>query len=346
MIQDDCARSITEPLIFDNLKNQVILVAGGTGFIGKWVAEMIVFANQTMQVNIKLYLLGRDIERFRKEVPHLAKDPFIHLIEHDIRNLHDLPSDIQWVINAVGTPDNREHASQPLKTLDILYKGTTVLLEACFRLPRLNKIIHLSSHQVYGHRQSNERIVEKEMGSLAPNSINSAYAEGKRISETICAIFRNQYKLPITIVRPFAFIGPYQSLHKPWAVNNFIRDGILGGPIRILGNENTVRSYLYASDMAYYLICLLAKGVVGETYNLGSEESIALNDLAKRIVKHIGSTPVEIVLKSSKESYPEATCYVPDMTKSKKDVLFKTRFTIDDALVRTISWNQIINIVE
>lgn len=346
MIQDDCSRSIIEPLFFDDLKNQVVLVTGGTGFIGKWVAEMIVFANQTMQANIKLYLLGRDIERFRKEVPHLAKNPSIHLIEHDIRNLYDLPSEVQWVINAAGTPDNREHASQPLKTLDILYKGTMALLEACFRLPGLKKIIHLSSHQVYGYRESNERIVEKEMGTLAPNSINSAYAEGKRISETICAIFRNQHKLPITIVRPFAFIGPYQSLNKPWAVNNFIRDGILGGPIRILGNENTVRSYLYASDMAYYLICLLTKGAVGETYNLGSEESIALNELAKRVVKHIGSTPLEIVLKSSKESYTEATCYVPNMDKSKNDVFFKIRFTLDEALERTILWNQIINIVE
>ena len=63
--------------------------------------------------------------------------------------------------------------------------------------------------------------------------------------------------LPIIIVRPFAFIGPFQSLDKPWAVNNFIRDAILGGPIRILGNELTTKSYMYGSDLAYFILNLL-----------------------------------------------------------------------------------------
>ncbi len=68
-------------------------------------------------------------------------------------------------------------------------------------------------------------------------------------------------KLPVVTARPFAFIGPYQGLDKPWAVNNFLRDALLGVPIRILGDADTVRSYMYPSDMAFWLLAILAEGV-------------------------------------------------------------------------------------
>ena len=75
---------------------------------------------------------------------------------------------------------------------------------------------------------------EKYRGAPLCNSITSVYAEVKRCAETLCTAYSSQYKVPIVIIRPFAFIGPYQFLDKPWAINNFLRDGIAGGPIRIL----------------------------------------------------------------------------------------------------------------
>lgn len=340
LINEDCKRSCTETSFFSSLHNQTILVTGGTGFIGKWIAEMVSFVNESQNFNIKLYLLSRDVQQFEVEVPHLANKEFIKLIQQDVRNIHDLPADVNYIIHAAGSPDNREHVSQPLRTLDTFCKGTNAVLDAAARLPQLKKIVHISSHQIYGQNDSESSISESFNGKLESNSITFTYAESKRVGETICAIYRSQLKLPITIMRPFAFIGPYHDLEKPWALNNFIRDGILGGPIRILGNGLTVRSYLYASDMAFWILKALADGKSGETYNLGSSEAISLEDLANKISDSIGGG-IEILSRSSKENYNHISQLVPNTSKIVKALDVKETYNLDTAIKRTIVWNQL-----
>jgi nucleoside-diphosphate-sugar epimerase len=342
IVYEDCKKSCTQIECFSILDNQSILVSGGTGFMGKWIAEMVSYINETGKYNIKLYLLGRDIGKFKEEVPHLAEKPFVSLIEQDVRYLHNLPSDANYIIHAAGTPDNREHVSHPLKTIETFYKGTQSILDAATRLPDLRKIVHLSSHQVYGRNDSEKLINENFAGILEPNTVSNCYAESKRISETLCSYYRNYLKLPIFVLRPFAFIGPYQDLEKPWAINNFIRDGILGGPIRILGNGLTERSYLYGSDMAFWILKSLIDGKVGENYNLGSNHSISLNDLAIKI-QHQMDSKIEILSKSSKESYTNLSRLVPNTNRITKDLNVVETFDIGGAIDRTILWNKLKN---
>lgn len=337
---DDCKRSCTDTKSFSGLKDQTILVAGGTGFMGKWIAEMVSYINETEHFNITLHLLGRDARKFKEEVPHLSSKPFIHLIEQDVRNIHDLPPEVNYIINAAGTPDNREHVSQPLRTIETFYKGTQGILDAATRLGDLKKIVHISSHLVYGKNESEELIRESFSGKMEANTVNHVYGEAKRVAETLCSIYRSNFKLPVLILRPFAFIGPYQGLEKPWAINNFIRDGILGGPIRILGNGLTVRSYLYGSDMAYWILMSLIKGQIGESYNLGSNEGISLNDLALKIAGAM-TNGIEILSKSSKENYTDFSKLVPDTSKIVNALEVEQTYDLDAALKRTIVWNQL-----
>lgn len=337
---EDCKKSCSNIHDLSALKDQSVLVTGGTGFMGKWIAEMVNYINKTQDLNIKLYLSGRDIQRFKDEVPHLAALPFIHLIEQDVRNIHDLNADINYIIHAAGSPDNRDHVSQPLKTIETFYKGTQAVLDAATRLPDLKKIVHISSHQVYGKNESEAFINEQFAGKSDPNTISNLYAEAKRVAETLCSVYRTNFRLPILTVRPFAFIGPYHDLEKPWAINNFIRDGLLGGPIRILGNGSTIRSYLYASDMAFWILSSLVKGQVGESYNLGSKEAVSLDDLAKKIRDSINRS-IEIVSKSSKENYTQLSRLVPDTTKIVKHLNVAETSSLDESISRTIVWNQL-----
>lgn len=339
IVFEDCKSSCVEIESFSILENQSIFVTGGTGFIGKWIAEMVSYINFSSNLNIKLYLLGRDIAKFKEEVPHLEEKPFINLIEQDIRYLHDLPDDVNYIIHAAGSPDNREHVSDPLKTIETFYKGTQSLLDAASRIHNLKRIVHLSSHQVYGKNETEELLTENSFGPFEALNVSNCYAESKRIAETLCSYYKNNLRLPIIILRPFAFIGPYQDLEKPWAINSFIRDAILGGPIRILGNGLTQRSYLYASDMAYGVLKSLINGTVGDIYNLGSSTAISLNELASKIKDQSG-TKMEILSKSSKD-YLSVSKLVPSTDKARKELHFKEVFTIDDAINRTILWNQL-----
>jgi len=338
LVREDCRISCTEPEVFSILRNQEILMTGGTGFMGKWIAEMIAYLNETQQLNIQLHLLGRDVERFKNEVPHLASMSYIHVFEQDVRNLHDLSNKINYIIHAAGTPDNREHVSQPIRTVETFYRGTQCVLDAATRVPDLKKIVHISSHQVYGSNEQEQSLKEDFNGKL---DLVNVYTESKRITEVLCSVYRNQFRLPIVILRPFALIGPYHDLEKPWAINNFIRDGILGGPIRILGNGATVRSYLYSSDMAYWILKTLVIGKTGAAYNLGSSEAITLADLATKVKKLLGSD-VEILSKSSKENYVNSSKLVPNITKITKEIGVNETHSLEESIKKTIVWNQLI----
>lgn len=340
MLNEDCKKSCIDYKSLLPLKDQKILITGGTGFVGKWICEMVSFLNTNFDFNTHLYLIGRDVESFSNDVPHLAKKPFISLIEQDVRNLHDLPNDPNFVIHAAASPDSRVHVSQPLKTIETIYRGTNLILDYCFRLPKLNKIVHLSSNQVYGKIEGEKLIREDMCGGMDSTKFSNVYGESKKISESICSVYRNQNSLPIVVCRPFSFIGPYQQLDKPWALNNFIRDGLLGGPIRILGDGKTIRSYLYGSDTAYWILSALVSGLVGEVYNLGSSEAVTLNDLAVK-VKSILSANMEISGKSSKDEYLNTVATLPDTNKIKTRLKVKENFSLAESLERTIAWNKI-----
>ena len=343
-LKADCDKSLAgKQELLNDLRNKSVLVTGGTGFVGKWIAEAISLLNEEHFFNIKLYILARNTEDFKEEVPHLANKPFITLLESDVRNISQLPNDVNFIINAAGSPDSREHITNPLKTLDILYKGTFALLDACLRLPNLTKVLHISSGNIYGQFTGKvDKIKENQLGSFDCNSVNATYSEGKRLSETLCSIYRNQQKLPIVIVRPFSFIGPYQGLEKPWAINNFIRDGLLGGPIRILGNEETVRSYLYGSDMAFWLLSALANGKTGAVYNIGGEEPISLKSLATKI-KASFTQKIEILFKYSKQYPATPSILIPDTTAIKTDLCVDQIINFDLALEKTIYWYKQLN---
>ena len=169
------------------------------------------------------------------------------------------------------------------------------------------------------------------------NSANAVYAESKRYAEMLCAIYRSKYRMPIVTARPFALIGPYQPLDRPWAVNSFLREGLLGQAIRILGDGETRRSYLYGSDMAFWLLKILLAGEVGAAYKVGSDHSIKLLALAEIISGSCsGAAPIVCGLhKSSAKS-----CFVPNIHKVSTDLALKVTVDIKEAINRTINWHR------
>lgn len=341
LINKDC-KTVTSGLIsrLDSLKNERILITGGTGFMGTWLTELVAFLNDNHNFNVQLYILSTHSHSYAERAPHLARRSDITLIERDIRNLTNIPEDVSWIIHAAATPDSRAHASDPLRTVDVIVEGTNAILEYAARLPDVEKILNISSGQIYGAQPWDLKgIPETFIGGLDCSAFNAAYPESKRIAETICSIHRNQQRLPIVNARPFAFIGPYQGLDRPWAINNFIRDALLGGPIRILGDGQTVRSYMYPSDMAWWLLNILVQGKVGTSYNVGSPEAITLQELAEKIAGQFPKPP-KIISGLSKDKSLKISKFVPAVDLAINSLALKITTNLDTAIKRTILWNQ------
>ncbi|MCX5778229.1 MAG: NAD-dependent epimerase/dehydratase family protein [Elusimicrobia bacterium] len=336
----DCIEAIgNSPERFNALKNETVFISGGTGFVGTWIAEMLAYLNDHYAFNTKMILLSEHAFSFSSKAPHLATRKDVAIVEKDVRNLIELPREVTYIIHAAANPDNRQHSSDPLKVMDVISRGTGAVLNAASRLPNIKNILNISSGLIYGPQpQDMECIPETAHGGPDCDSILSIYSEAKRYAETLCTAYRNQFKLPIVTVRPFAFIGPYQLLDKPWAINNFIRDSLLGGPIRILGDENTVRSYMYASDMAVWLLTILINGKPGQSYNVGSPNGISLKQLAECIASHFPATPEIVHVPVNKAALKSR--FVPDVALAQKSLALTITVNINEAIKRTMMWHK------
>ena len=341
LIEKDCADILADNhrKLFD-LKDQTVLITGGTGFVGTWLTSMIAFLNDNYDFRTRVILLSLSTDHFRNKVPHLADRNDISILEQDVRNIVDISDDVVWIIHAASSPDSRIHASNPLRTIDVIVNGTSALLAASVRLSNLRMILNISSGLVYGHQYKDiDYVPENSWGSLDPVSIAAVYAEAKRCSETICTAYRNEHRIPVVTARPFAFIGPYQMLDKPWAVNNFLRDKLLGGPIRILGNPETVRSYLYASDMAFWFLRILTGGISGQCFNVGSPHSLTLSSLAYQIANR---PPAKVEVRSPQvepKNWSVLT-FVPDTSLARACLGLEVTVKMDEALDKTLAWYQ------
>lgn len=88
MVIDKC-RLITEDLsrIFPKISKKLealfgssVLITGGAGFIGSWLAEVINHLNLTEKAEVKLYIIDRTPEHFTQRLPHLARSSYINVI--------------------------------------------------------------------------------------------------------------------------------------------------------------------------------------------------------------------------------------------------------------------------
>ena len=323
-----------------NLKNDVVVITGGTGFVGTWLAGLIAFLNDNHSFNTKIILLAKNIENFKKNRPHLASRNDVQLIAADVRYLHELPTETNWVIHAAGTPDNRIHSTYPLETMSVIANGTQSVLRAVERCSNFKMLLNISSGLVYGHQPlEHSHINENFVGAPKCGTVSSAYAEAKRYAETLCHSSRSQSRIPIVTARPFAFMGPYQSIETPWALNNFIKDALTGHAIRVLGDGKTVRSYMYASDMAFWLLTMLVRGQSGEVYNVGSPEPINLEALAQLVAKQF-KAPLDIQLRTSSSNELQNSRFVPDVSLALNKLQLNITVDLNTAIKKTILWNK------
>lgn len=320
----------------EKLKGSTILITGGTGFVGSWVARGIIWLNDNFDFGCQIILLARDPENLERSDPKLYHRSEITYLRSDIRSVHNLPSNINYIIHAAANPDNRAHMSDPVNTMDVIALGTKAIMDAATRLPDIRNIVHISSGQVYGKAPENgEALRETILYNFSKNDITSVYPEAKRYAETICLAYRSLFKLPICIVRPFSFVGPYQKLNKPWAINTFLQEALNNQPMRIVGNGKPQRSYLYASDMAAWLLVVLAEGKSGDIYNFGSSEGVSLKEVTEKINKLL-PRPVDIMIQNYNN---DESKFIPNLEHIIEKFNLKMVFNFDEALQQTIQWN-------
>jgi dTDP-glucose 4,6-dehydratase len=143
----------------------------------------------------------------------------------------------------------------------------------------------------------------------------------------------------LKVARMFAFVGPYLPLDTHFAIGNFIRDALAGGPIVIGGDGTPIRSYMYAADMIIWLLKIFARGEVRRAYNVGSEDAVTIAALAEMIrIESGGQTRIEIRGRALPDQKPER--YIPSTARARSELGLQTLTPLDQGIRRTIAWQR------
>lgn len=322
---------------WERLRGQRLLLTGGTGFIGKWLLATFLHANRRLELSARIIVLSRRPEAFLEEFPELRGTNDVTWLSGDVRNLApEAAGECNFAIHAAT---DVVATSTPADILDSCIAGTRRVLESMARGSAARRVLLLSSGAVYG-RPPPEIPVIPEDWSGAPDPLTpaSAYGEGKRVSELLCAMAATARPgLEVSIARCFAFVGPHLPLDKHFAIGNFIGAAMRGEDIRIQGDGTPLRSYLYAADLAHWLWVMLFDAPSGRAYNVGGAEGLSIGELAHRVNRVLGGNG-EVRIAQTPRLGAAPHTYLPSVDRIAAELGLTPAVGLDDAILRTARW--------
>lgn len=276
-----------------------ILVTGATGFIGKH--------------------LIKKIPNYKIAVDHNGKN-----VDLRIRNKVLKIKRVDMVIHLAGKIPSKKNYSQNI-FFEHNVLGTLNILEYCVK-KKIKKMIFVSSY-VYGTPNKNPI---NENHQIRPHNI---YAKSKVLSEELCKIYSQKYKIQIIILRPFNIYGNLQKDDS--LISNIIKSIKNNKQITIV-NKNNKRDYLYIDDLIDAIIKLIEYKCEFEIFNIGSGKSYSFE---KVIELFENKTKKKISRKNEISKINNIPKIQADISKIKKEINWNPKYSLVEGVEKIISKN-------
>lgn len=305
------------------LSKAEILIAGGTGFVGRWLATSLVEASKIY--NIKMHLLVRNREKANKFFAN-ENNPNLQFIPID-REIH--LGSLTHIIHAAtpSTPSTGGADSE------YVFNVATQMTERLIQVAGDNEaptFMHLSSGAVYGEKPLQKRdIPENEQ---VVDTSQNLYTKSKVEIERQVLNAHNAGLINGTNPRLFAFTGPGLALDAHFAIGNFMRDAVNGNPIFMSGHPDTTRSYLHPVDMTTWLLAALARPSMMSTH-IGSSQGYSMQSISELISREFNLPQVEV-----RNELSQATHYVPDTSRTRARLQVCETVSLTEAISRWRDW--------
>jgi len=323
--------------LWDDFRNARLFVTGGTGFVGCWLLETFLWANDHRRLNASVTVLTRSPRQFNQKAPHLAAHAAVTLLDGDVRTFAFPDGQFSHVVHAAT--DSSGFTGTQAELFDTIVGGTTRVLDFAEQRSA-RRLLLTSSGAVYGLQPpSLAHVHEDYSGGPEAGGAAHAYAEGKRTAESLCAARADDAGLEPVIARCFTFVGPYLPLDAHFAIGNFLGNRLRGEAIHVRGDGTAVRSYLFASDLAAWLWTILARGRPLRPYNVGSAVPVSIAELAAVVAT--SERPVLPVV-ATEEPLPDRPVhrYVPDVTRAERELGVAVTTPLAEGIRRTLAWHR------
>jgi dTDP-glucose 4,6-dehydratase len=315
---------------FRALTSSSICVLGGTGFIGTWLVSSINYLNKYHGCHIDMTIYTRNRKLALEKFP-LQEFPSLKIHEFDfLTGITDL-GEFDFIVNG-STPTS----TKPSENSKHIFYYPTVnavssIIHSAQNHKNLTRAVNLSSGAVYG-AQSLSVSHQPEVDTITLSETLDDYTSAKIMSERLLTESESTATLESISPRLFAFFGPGLPLNQHFAIGNFIRDGLDGLPIRILGNPETKRSYMFPTDLVKWLLMALLDPKEGN-YNIGSEVTISILELATLVSSLTSNRGVEILNRLA-----PASNYVPSTANFRESYEVNEVVALSEGLEWWIDW--------
>jgi len=308
-----------------------VLVTGGAGFIGSYLAESLLADNHQVTVVDNLSTGNQ------KNIAHLENNKNFNFIEDSILNyklMLKLVTETDCIYHLAAAVGVKYVVDNPLDSLITNVRGTEILLDLAYVFKK--KVFLASSSEVYG-KNGNQPFKETDDRLLGAVTITRwGYAFSKGFDEFLAVAYYRDKQLPIVVGRLFNICGPRQSPHYGMVIPRFVQQACKNEPITVYGDGTQVRSFTYISDTITAIRMLMDEPrAEGEVFNIGNPEAITIADLAKKIIEFSASKS-EITFIPYHEAYSkdsEDMFYrVPDISKIQNLAGFTPKLKLDEML--------------
>ncbi|MBW2990856.1 SDR family NAD(P)-dependent oxidoreductase [Candidatus Woesearchaeota archaeon] len=313
-------------------KNKIVLVTGGTGFIGSHIVDKCLAENAE-----KVIAFDNLIGSKTSNVNHITNKP-------------DLKDRFQFIKGDVADVK----AINPLvKEADIIFHEAASKLVVSLKNPRIDMHTNIigTFNILEAAQQSDKRIIHASTGSVLGSSDKpmkeddnprptTAYGISKLAAEKYCQFYAKEYGVKVCVLRYFHVFGPRQDYSgEAGVINIFLSRVLQGKPPVIYSGGKQIRCFTYVSDdVDANLLLLKNKKTIGEIYNVASRTRMSVNELAHIIIKKYAKAknkdmkPVMGEHRMGENFRP-----IPDTSKIEK-LGFKEKVSFKDGLEITKQW--------
>jgi dTDP-glucose 4,6-dehydratase len=322
---------------------KTILITGGAGFIGSnFVRYWIQNHPQDRVINLDALTYAGNLGNLGG-IDNGPGYRFVHgsIGDADLVNSLFEKENVSMVVNFAAESHVDRSILGPEAFIKTNVLGTFTLLEAARKHWQNDtsacRFLHVSTDEVYGSLEPDEPAFT-ETTAFAPNS---PYSASKAASDHLVRAYFHTYGLPVVTTNCSNNYGPYQFPEKliPLVIINALEDK----PLPIYGDGKNIRDWLHVEDHCRGIDAVLARGRLGETYNIGGCNEWTNIDIVRLICDRLdelrpGDKPKRDLISYVKDRAGHDRRYAIDATRMGDELGWRPAYTFETGIEQTIRW--------